>query len=148
MTATVTAEVKTVANGKYTLDFAPIGTEITVTNNAGDETYIDGTDYSFDDFGVVTILNPTAIPNATVLKTTYSKLDAAEISNADIIGEVSEGGVRTGMQAFESCFSLFGFDPVILIAPQFVETNAIAVELIAMAETLRGFALIDAPEGI
>lgn len=146
MTATVTDETQTTVAGSYQLDYAPIGT-LTVTSNDGLTTYVDGTDYSFDDFGKVTILNLASIPNGTTLKTTYERLDSATVTNAVIIGTVSLAGVRTGIKAFEDSFRLFGFNPKILIAPQYSQIAAIATELRVAAATFRGRVLIDAAVG-
>ena len=147
MTQTVTEEVQTVANGSYQLDAAPIGSSITVTSNDELTTYVADTDYSFDDFGKVTIINRSAIPNGTTLKTTYEKLDATTVTNAVIIGEVSAGGVRTGIKAFDDTFRLMGFNPKILIAPRYSQIAAIATELRVAAAKFRGRVLIDAPVG-
>jgi len=92
-------------------------------------------------------LDPSAIPDATAVEATYESLDASAITSAKIIGAVDGSGNRTGLKVFERCFDLFGFEPTIFIAPEYVEDTAIAPELISTAEQFRGFALVDAPVG-
>lgn len=142
--AAVTAETKTITNGKAKLSFAPIN-DPTVTNNAGSTTFVKGTDYEIDEFGNLTVLNFTSIPESSTIKATYNKLDATQISNADIIGTTNSSDVSTGMQLFDKAFNLFGFTPRILIAPGYSSINAIATEMLVKADKYRAHALIDAP---
>jgi uncharacterized protein len=147
MTATVTAEEQVVASQRIQLDFAPIGETITLTGTGGTPTYTAGTQYTVDEFGLVSILDTATILNGATVEATYEKLDASTITSSTIIGAVSGANVRTGLKAFGDAFSLFGFEPTIFIAPKYVETSAVATGLIATAESFRGFALIDAPVG-
>lgn len=146
-TATVTAEAKTVTNGKLKLDYAPIGT-VTITDATGDPVeYVLGTDYSIDDYGNFTVLSST-ITDGTALKFTYKRLDESAIENTDIIGAVDAGtGARTGLKCFDLSYNLFGYNPKILIAPTFSMVNAIAVELTALANKYRAITYLDAPIG-
>lgn len=145
-TSTETAEAHTVANGGFALDFAPIGA-VTLTGSGGTPSYSEGTEFSVDEFGNVTIIDTTTIPDATAVEATYERLDPSAITSAKIIGAVDGNNNRTGLKEFESSYSVFGFDPTIFIAPEYVEDTAIAPELISTAEGFRGFALIDAPAG-
>lgn len=146
-TAAVTDEAQTVTNGKLKLDFAPIGT-VTLKDSAGAAvTYVEGTDYSIDEYGNFLVLS-SAIADSTVLKFTYKKLDDSAIDNSDIIGAVDAvTGDRTGLKCFDLSFNLFGFRPKILIAPTFSVDSAIAVELISLAESYRAICYLDAPAG-
>lgn len=147
MTVEVADEVHTTASGKFALSFAPVGGTIVVKSNDGLTTYIAGTDYKFDEFGTVTILNLSSIPNGTVLKTTYDKLDATAVTSADIIGAVSAGGVRTGMKALYDSFRLFGFNPKILIAPGYSQLAAVATEMDSISGDLFARGLVDMAAG-
>lgn len=142
----VSAETKTITNGKAKLTYAPIK-DLVVTNNAGTTTFVKDTDYSIDEFGNLTVLNFTSIPEASTIKATYKRLDPTLIANADIIGTTNASDVSTGLQLFDKAFNLFGFTARILIAPGYSSINAIAVELIAKADKYRGHALLDAPAG-
>ncbi len=142
----VSAETKTIANGSAKLTYAPIK-DLVVTNSAGTTTFVKGTDYSIDDFGNLTVLNFTSIPEASTIKANYKRLDATLISNADIIGTISNTDVYTGLQCWDLAFNTFGFSPRLLIAPGYSSINAISTELIAKADKYRAHALIDAPAG-
>lgn len=147
-TAQVTDEVQTVTNGKTKLSAAPIGT-VTINDSAGNPvTYIADTDYTLDSFGNFIALS-SAIPEGTVLKFTYKKLDAAAITAAQLIGAVDgTTGNRTGMKCWDLSYNLYGFKPKILIAPGYSSMSAIAAELISMATKLRAVCYLDAPYGI
>lgn len=142
----VTAESKTVANGKAKLSFAPVK-DLVVTNSAGTTTYVAGTDYSVDDFGNLTVLNFTSIAEGATIKASYKKLDTTTVTNAQIIGSISSSDVYTGMKCWNLAFNLFGFNPKLLIAPGYSSINAIAVDMIAQADKFRAHALLDAPAG-
>lgn len=121
---------------------------VVVQNQAGDTTYVLDTDYSLDAIeGVVTRLDGGAIAAGATLSIAYDHADPSLVSSADIIGAVSAGGDRTGLQALLDCYSLFGFHPKILIAPGFSTATAVATELSAMADKVRAIALVDAPIG-
>ncbi len=65
---------------------------------------------------------------------------------ANIIGGVdATTGAYTGMQAWLGAKSAIGFAPRILIAPGFSNEAAVATEMIALADKLRGFAYLDGP---
>lgn len=149
-TATVTAEVLAgVASRKTKTAFAPIpGQTFTLTDNAGTTTYVKGTDYTIDDYGNISII-ASAIAEAAALKATYKKLDLTAVTNSNIIGSVDgTTNARTGMKCFDLAFSLFGFNPKIMIAPGFSSVNAIATELGVVAGKFRAVYLLDAPTGI
>lgn len=144
--ADVTAETKTITNGKAKLTYAPIN-DPTITNSAGTTTFVKDTDYSIDEFGNLTVLDFTAIAEASSIKATYKRLDATLISNADIIGTTNSSDVSTGLQLFDKAFNLFGFNARILIAPGYSTIEAISAEMLVKAAKYRAHALIDAPAG-
>lgn len=146
-TASVSAEAQTVKDGKLKLDYAPIGT-VTIKDSSDQAvTYVEGTDYSIDAFGNFTVLS-SEIADNTALKFTYAKLDASAVQSTDIIGTVdSTSGARTGMKCFDLAFNLFGLKPKILIAPTFSVVNAIATEMISVADKFKAITYIDAPTG-
>jgi uncharacterized protein len=146
MTAQVNDEVKTVVNGKLQLGAAPIGV-VTVKKNDGTASgLIQGTDYSIDAYGEFTALSPN-VANDLTLKFSYKKLDAANIDEADLIGEVDLNNVRTGAKLFDLSYNSFGYTPKVLIAPQYAHLPTVTTELRALAKKFRGIALQDAPKG-
>jgi len=145
-TVQVTAESKTITNGKLKLDAAPIGTvSIFLTNGTTPFTGVAGVDYTLDAFGNFTALSAVA-SESLVLKFNYKKLDIGNVPSSQIIGS-NTGGVRTGIKCLELVKNLFGFKAKILIAPFFVETKSVADELQVAADKYRGIYLPDAPSG-
>ena len=143
----VTAESQTVVAGKLKLAYAPIGT-VTVLNSAGAASgFVLGTDYSIDAFGNFTVLS-SAIANATVLKFTYKKLNAAAITASVMNGTIDGStGARTGQKVWALGKNLYGYNPKILIAPGYSSLATVATELIAQATAFRGICLLDAAYG-
>ncbi len=75
------------------------------------------------------------------------KEEAAEITPADIIGEIAEDGTRTGMQLFATAASKYGFEPMIYIAPRYSALGAVKDELILISDKTETMAYIDTPDG-
>jgi len=68
------------------------------------------------------------------------------------IGDINGGvdaltGKRTGMKAFENCYSLFGYFPKTIIAPVFCEETAVVSQMKAICDKIRAIGLVDAPIG-
>lgn len=146
-TTQVTDEAKTVTDGKLKLSAAPIGA-VTIKDNAGAAVaYVEGTDYSIDEYGNFTVLS-SAIANNTALKFTFKKLNISAVNAAAIQGSYTENtGARTGLKCFDTARSTFGFNPKIMIAPGFSTLSGVATSLISAAEKYRAYAYIDAPTG-
>lgn len=145
-TAAVAAESFEIENRKGKLEFAPFGT-LVITNEDEDVTYTANTDYTVDAFGNVTILAAVGtIAEGAILKATYRKFDESTVTNNQIIGTVS-GSVKTGFKLFDNAFNQLGFKVRYYIAPEYSDVNAIAQEMIVVANKFRGRALIDAPLG-
>ncbi|WP_145181887.1 phage tail sheath family protein [Pseudomonas sp. URMO17WK12:I11] len=70
--------------------------------------------------------------------------DAAAQTSA-IIGGVLADGTRTGLQALLDGKSRFNAQPRLLVAPKHSSTQAVGTALVAMADKLRGIAIIDGP---
>ena len=70
--------------------------------------------------------------------------DAAELTSA-IIGGVLADGKRTGLQALLDGKSRFNAQPRLLVAPKHSATQAVGTALVALADKLRGIAIIDGP---
>lgn len=142
-TVEVTAESLSVAGAKAKTTYAPVG-DVVVTNSGATTTYTEGTEYSIDEYGNITILDSSAIANGATIKATYDRLDLTAVADADVIGEVAMNA-NTGFQLFLTAQSQFGYAPKILICPTFCEKAAVAAEMITKADYLRAVTFIDAP---
>ena len=72
----------------------------------------------------------------------------ADVIMSDIIGGVDAvTGKRTGLKAFEDCYSLFGYYPKTLIAPVYCENTAIVSEMNVICNKIRAMGIVDAPVG-
>jgi len=139
----VVEEPHTVTDGKVTLSFQPIGT-VTVLDNAGAPSgLVLDEDYSIDDYGVLTALTADF---TGALKFSYTKLNAASVNAAQIIGAVDgTTEVRTGMKLAATAYNLFGYNPKIIIAPGYATLSGVQAEMKAQAALFRATALFDAP---
>jgi phage tail sheath protein FI len=142
----VTDEVDAIAGGKTKLAYYPVGA-VTIKDNGGDPvTWVKDTDYTLDEFGNFAALT-TEVTDGN-FKFTYKKLNAGSVDAGQINGDVDEDtDARTGMKCLKQCKNLFGFNPKILIAPDYSSLSAVAVEMIAQADDLKAVALLDAPYG-
>lgn len=82
-----------------------------------------------------------AKPVTVVVRVAQGETEAETTSN--IIGGVTADGKKTGMKALLSAQSLLGVKPRILGVPGH-DTQAVATELLSMAQSLRGFAYLSA----
>ena len=147
MGATVTDAPVTIANGKGDLGNAILlaPTAPVVTDSTGTTTYTLGTDYTISEYGIITMIPSGAISEGDALLVDLVKLGAAPADSA-IIGTVA-GQTRTGMKLLSECFDTFGFNPKIIIAPDYSTSEAVAIEMEAQAETFRGMALVEGAIG-
>jgi phage tail sheath protein FI len=121
---------------------------VIVKNGAGTVTYVLNTDYSLDAVtGVITRKVGGAIAAGATVKVGYDKPNPAALVSADIVGAVNGGGNRTGIEALDDSFNLFGFWPKILIAPAFCTQVSVTAALVVKAGKLRADAIVDAPIG-
>lgn len=140
-------DVGAIADGKLALDYAPVQ-DLVLTSVAEGVMVLD-TDYSVDAFGNITILDRVTYPDATNdITATYKRLDASTVTASHITGAIDGGtGERTGLEAYDIAYSLYGFKPKIFICPVFAEGVTYSAPLIAKAEALKGHAILDAPSG-
>ena len=143
-TAVVDESVK-VENKALKLAYAPTS-EVTLKDADGNPVpYIKDVDYSIDAFGNFKALGST-IAEGIFIKFSYNRLDETKISAGDIIGEANAvTDKRSGLKCLDLSYNLFGFSPKIIIAPTFSDDNAVAAELISVAEKLRAICYLDAP---
>ena len=70
--------------------------------------------------------------------------DAAALTSA-VIGGVSAGGARTGLQSLLDAKSKYNVQPRLLLAPGFSSTQAVATAMDTLAGKLRAIGIIDGP---
>lgn len=76
----------------------------------------------------------------------HEKVEAVKIG--DINGGIDAAtGKRTGLKAFEDCYSLFGYYPKTIIAPVFCEDTAVVTEINTICNKIRAMGIVDAPVG-
>lgn len=75
------------------------------------------------------------------------KSDTESVTGADIIGEVTETGERTGLQLFATAQNKYGFEPMIYIAPRYSALAAVKAELTAITNKTEAMAYYDTPDG-
>lgn len=120
----------------------------TVTNVGGLTVYGAPGDYTYDAItGQLTRVTGGTIPANATVEVTYTYADPGLVEAADIIGTVTAGGARTGLQLAEDVYGLRGYKPKILIAPTFSEMSTVAAELEVMAVKMEAITLVDAPIG-
>lgn len=129
-------------------EFPVMLTDPVVTNSAGSTTYVLDTDYTVDPlYSKISRKAGGAIAANATLKVDYTYADPSKVTASDIIGGVNLAGERYGLPSFKDSKTLWGFKPKLLLAPGYCTLNSVAVEMAALAELLKGQALIDAPIG-
>lgn len=73
--------------------------------------------------------------------------DPSQVEDTDLIGETSEGGVRSGMQAWLDARATYKFGPRILIAPGYSSNVTVAAAMRVLSPKLRAIDIVDAPFG-
>ena len=82
---------------------------------------------------------------AVIVACGVAKLEDAAEQISAIIGGTKAGGQRTGLQALLDGKSRFNAQPRLLVAPKHSATQAVGTALVALADKLRGIAIIDGP---
>ena len=86
--------------------------------------------------------------STTTVEMAFSWRDPSMMQLADILGGVTEHGDRYGLELFEMAYAQYGFEPKIIIAPNFSSHPAVAAKLEILADTLRGVSYADYPLGL
>ncbi|WP_085590891.1 phage tail sheath family protein [Pseudomonas sp. B14(2017)] len=82
---------------------------------------------------------------AVIVACGVTKVEDAAAQTSAIIGGVLAGGARTGLQALLDGKSRFNAQPRLLVTPKHSATQAVGTALVALADKLRGLAIIDGP---
>lgn len=146
MKTTITDEVNVIMLGKSTLAEAPLLAPVApvVTDSAGTTTYVLGTDYTLDEYGVLKMIPSGDISEGDSLKVTYNHPDTSGLAAADFVGTTSP---RTGMKLLSESFDTFGFNPKIIICPEYSSIEAVAIEMTAQSNSFRAINFTDDVEG-
>lgn len=108
---------------------------------------VQGTDYTVqylsDGRIKFTVLPTKTLTNPSTV--TFSKMDVAEVDNADIIGG-NTAGVRTGISVVEMVYVTLKMIPTILVAPGWSQIKAIKEAMITASQKINGhwYALVAA----
>lgn len=91
---------------------------------------------AFDAEGYVTIAvtEDGAFKDAAALTIAYTMLNPNGVTIEDVIGGVTEKGIRTGIELIDEIYSRFKLVPEIISAPKFSKHPAVAAALEAKAE--------------
>lgn len=82
---------------------------------------------------------------AVIVACGVAKLEDAAEQTSAIIGGVLLDGTRTGLQALLDGKSRYNAQPRLLVTPKHSATQAVGTALVALADKLRGIAIIDGP---
>lgn len=82
---------------------------------------------------------------AVIVACGVAKLENPAEQTSAIIGGVQANGKRTGLQALLDGKSRFNAQPRLLVTPKHSATQAVGTALVALADKLRGLAILDGP---
>ncbi|WP_334597283.1 phage tail sheath family protein [Pseudomonas alvandae] len=82
---------------------------------------------------------------AVIVACGVAKLEDSAEQTSAIIGGVEANGKRTGLQALLDGKSRFNAQPRLLVTPKHSSTLAVGTALVALADKLRGLAILDGP---
>jgi len=142
---TVADEALTFAEGSATLAHPEKVSNLVLTSTDGETTYALNTDYTFDaETGAVAKVAEGALAEVDSVKASYKYVETIKIDNnvkditaADIIGSTSEQGERTGLQALKDVFNQYGYNPKIIVCPEFSHEAGVREAMISIANKVR-----------
>ncbi len=143
---TVNDEAITITNGKATLGFPVLFEAAAPVIEGGSPwaTFVEGTDYTISEYGVVTIIPSGDIAEGDTVYVTYDTHDVSGFVAGDFVGTTSP---RTGFKMFVEAFDTFGVNPMILICPEYSALDVVANEMEAQADYFRARCIIDDTQG-
>lgn len=142
---TVADETLNFAEGSATLSHPEKVSNLVLTSADGATTYELNTDYTFDaETGAVAKVAEGALAEVDSVKATYKYVETIKTDNnvkditaADIIGSTSEQGERTGLQALKDVFNQYGYNPKIIVCPEFSHEAGVREAMISIANKVR-----------
>lgn len=116
-----------------------------VRNATGNTLFIEGVDYTLNDFGEFESINFNTIAPGDDIMVTFRYYDPVDANwdESTIIGNVDEDGYRTGLKCFDLAFNQFGYNPKIIIAPEFSQSDAVATAMLSLAEKVKAICYFD-----
>jgi hypothetical protein len=134
------------ADDKLTLDHVGVAS-VVVTSSDGMTTYDETDDYTVNyKTGEITRVDTGSITSEESVLVSYDWADPSQVTKDDIIG--LDSATRTGIYAFKDAFSQFGYNPKILIAPEFSHNTEVWSAMIPVADNLRAMVLSDLDTGL
>ncbi len=100
--------------------------------------------YHFNSTGDI-ILKSVLPATTNTVQMSFSWRDTSMMKLADLLGGVTEHGDRYGLELFEQSYAQYGFEPKIVLAPNFSSHPAVSARLETLADTLRGVTYCDYP---
>lgn len=142
----ITAEAITITNGKAQLANTILTEAGAVVVGGGSPwaTFVEGTDYTVTDLGVVTIIPSGDIAEGDTVYVDYFTHDVSGLIASDFVGTTTPS--RTGFKLFVESYDTFGLNPKILACPRYSAIDAVANEIEAQCETFKARAWIDEEE--
>ena len=141
-------ESVTLDEGKATLANGSVYDVVVKYGGGFTETAELNVDYTLNPVtGAIEYIPDGALDDDSALEVSYRKALPLEVTAADVAGEITVGGVRKGLYAFEDCYHLFGFNARLLAAPGWSYTTEVSEVMIAVAGNTLAHAAIDAPIG-
>lgn len=124
--------------GTATIEVAGILLDTLVVSNEKGTQGAEDVDYvaAFDSNGYVkvSVTSDGAFVSETKLTIAYTKLNPEGVTASDIIGGVTENGIRTGIELADEVYSRFQYIPDIICAPKYSKDATVAAALEAKAE--------------
>lgn len=118
-----------------------IKSTVVIKNQAGNVTYVLGTDYTLafdaDGFLVVTRVSTGAIGASAIITANFSYLDPSGVVSADIIGGYS-AGVYTGLEVVKQVYPALRLVPGFILAPKWSQVPAVAARMGVIANLING----------
>ena len=144
----VAAAAMNFVNGVVQLPHGEVSAVVVQDDAAGTTTYTAGTDYTLDaEAGTITEIAAGSINTANPVYVAYDYADPSKVTAANIAGGVDVAtGAYSGVSALLGAESDVGMRPKILIAPGYSDEATVGNALVAVAERLRGVAVIEGPD--
>ena len=143
----ITEEAITITNGKAQLDNVVLteAGDVVVEGGSPWATFVEGTDYTVSDLGVVTIIPSGDISEGDTVYVSYFTPDISSLAAADFVGTTTPA--LTGFKMFQEAYDTFGLAPKIFACPFYSSLDAVANEMETQSDAFRARCVIDEEEG-
>jgi phage tail sheath protein FI len=147
----ITGEAQTFVDDKLTLAHPGLVANPTLKNQAGDITYVLGSDYTVDLItGKISRVAAGAITAGATVQADYEYGDPTKVTSTDIIGGIDSGtGAKSGLELVNEVFPRYRMVPGLIVAPGFSQNPEVAAIMSTKAANInqhfRCMALVDIP---